>query len=140
MTPSLITPRRLFSVVFAVLLIGLFAESKATAAAAQKLTFSGDWNNRKYNTKGPLVAELTVGKGTSWSGRFTGKGLGKPFAYTTALRATQGKGGTINLTGTSNVDGDSYTWRAVIRGTQLIGAYQSKSGNNGRFTGRRQQR
>jgi hypothetical protein len=109
----------------------LFAAAPQASAAD---VYSGNWNNKKYKTKGPLTATLTKGQGNQWTGTFTGTGLGKPFRYNTRFTSKQ-QGNRLLLTGTSNVDGDTYKWAAYVTGKQLSGSYRSNSGNNGNFGG-----
>ena len=102
------------------------------AAAAAAKVYSGNWNNRKYKTDGPLTCNLTIAPGNQWQATFTGKGLGKPFTYRTRLTATTA-GNRTNLRGVSSVDGERYDWAGYISGVNMVCSYRSASGNNGTF-------
>lgn len=112
----------------------MFLFSAPEAAAAD--VYSGQWNNRKFGTKGTMIATLTKGQGNNWTGVFTGIALGKNYRYTTRFtsRMQQGK---LMLVGNSNIDGDTYKWAAFIVGSQLSGSYRASNGNNGNFNGRK---
>jgi len=134
MTRSIVSPRS-FVLAGAVLAMALIFQFSAPAASAADV-YSGQWNNRKFGTKGTLVATLTKGQGNQWTGVFTGMALGKNFRYTTRFtsRMQQGK---LMLVGNSNIDGDTYRWAAYIVGNQLTGSYRASNGNNGNFNGRK---
>jgi len=131
MSTSTKTPHLLGVFLFATTLF-LFSAPEAAAADV----YRGQWNNRKFNTKGSLVATLTKGQGDQWTGVFTGIALGKNFRYTTNFTEKK-QGNRTMLIGNSNVDGDSYKWAAYLTGTTLSGSYRASNGNNGNFSGRK---
>ena len=98
--------------------------------------YVGQWNNRKYNTKGTMTATLTKGQGNSWSGVFTGMAIGKNYRFTATFteRMHQGK---RMLQGNSRIDGSMCKWAAYIVGSNLSGSYRAANGNNGNFSGRK---
>ncbi len=108
-------------------------EHPANAAAAKAKSWSGSWNNRKFNTKGPLTCTVNSERGTTWSATFTGTGLGRPFRYPATFRVIEANG-RKTIQGVSSVDGERYNWSGVISGKNLIGSYRSATGNNGAFS------
>ncbi|MGB0578953.1 MAG: hypothetical protein ACPGVU_04555 [Limisphaerales bacterium] len=131
MSTSINTPRLLGVFLFAATMFLL----SATESAAADI-YRGQWNNRKFNTKGSLVATLTKGQGNKWTGVFTGVALGKNFRYSTSFTERK-QGSRIMLVGKSSVDGDTYSWAAYLTGNQLSGSYKATNGNNGGFAGRK---
>ena len=103
----------------------------AHAADAPK-SWSGKWNNKKYNTTGALTCTVIGEQNGQWIARFTGTGLGKPFNYT-ALITVKKDGNTTTLQGTTKVDGDNYQWSGSISGPAMVGSFRSGNGNNGDF-------
>ena len=131
MSTSIKTPRILGVFLFAATMFLLSATDSAAADV-----YRGQWNNKKFNTKGTLVATLTKGQGNQWTGVFTGVALGKNFRYSTTFTESK-QGNRTLLRGNSSVDGDSYKWAAYLTGTTLSGSYRASNGNNGNFSGRK---
>ena len=92
--------------------------------------WSGTWNNRKYNTSGPLTCTVIGEENGQWIARFSGTALGKPISYT-AMIAPKQDGGRTTLTGTTKIDGSNYQWSGAIAGKSLTGNYRAANGNNG---------
>ena len=114
-------------------LFALLTSPSPAAPGGTEKTYTGEWNNRKYNTKGALTCRLTPSNERSWKARFTGTGLGRPFSYDATLTAGR-KGNRVVLQGVSSVDGERYNWSGYITGSALVGSYRSASGNNGNFS------
>jgi hypothetical protein len=117
----------------AILFCALLVPTSTGAPASKEKTYSGEWNNRKYNTKGALTCRLTPTNERTWKAKFTGTGLGRPFSYDATLTAGR-KGNQIVLQGVSSVDGERYNWAGNITGSSLTGSYRSATGNNGSFS------
>lgn len=100
--------------------------------ANTNMSWAGNWNNRKYNTNGPLKCVASPKDAKTWNAVFEGTGIGKPFKYDVTLQAMK-KGNRTLLEGTSTIDGDVYRWTGYIEGGALHGKYRSASGNNGEF-------
>jgi len=115
------------------LLIGL-GQSVFAADPKAKATksWSGTWNNKKYNTTGELTCSIIGEQNGQWIARFTGTGLGKPFNYT-ALITHKTVGTNVTMQGTTRVDGDMYNWTGTISGQNMTGGFRSTTGNNGQF-------
>ncbi len=110
-------------------------DSKAPSDTAPKETkkaWSGNWNNRKFGTKGPVTCIADMQDKEKWKASFEGVGIGNPFRYEVEITATE-KEGQIQLQGKSSVDGDQYEWSGYVKGNTLYGRYRSGSGNNGEF-------
>lgn len=103
-----------------------------TAPMETKKAWSGNWNNRKFGTKGPVTCIADMQNKEKWKASFEGVGLGNPFRYEVEITATE-KEGQIQLQGKSSVDGDQYEWSGNVKGDTLYGRYRSGSGNNGEF-------
>lgn len=125
-------PLRLASVLTLGILSTLLMVPTLRAASPGEKTYTGQWNNRKYNTKGALTCKLTPSRERTWKAKFTGTGLGRPFSYDATLTAGS-RNGRVVLQGVSSVDGERYTWSGYINGSVLVGSYRSASGNNGNF-------
>jgi hypothetical protein len=107
-------------------------ESSDAKPTEAKKAWSGEWNNRKFGTKGPVTCIAEMQDGGKWKASFEGVGIGKPFRYEVEITATE-KGNQTMLQGKSLVDGDSYEWSGHVKGNTLYGRYRSASGNNGEF-------
>lgn len=105
---------------------------KSASSEPTKKSWSGNWNNRKYGTSGPVTCNALMTDEKKWKASFVGEGLGKPFKYDVEITATE-KSGQTQLQGKSKVDGDSYEWSGYLKGDTLYGRYRSSSGNNGEF-------
>lgn len=103
-----------------------------TAMKETKKAWSGNWNNRKFGTKGPVTCIADMQDKEKWKASFEGVGIGNPFRYEVEITATE-KEGQIQLQGKSSVDGDQYEWSGYVKGNTLYGRYRSGSGNNGEF-------
>lgn len=103
-----------------------------TAAEAVTKTWSGTWDNKKYKTSGPLTCKATRKDTATWEAKFTGEGLGKPFAYDATIKSAD-RNGRLVMGGTANVDGETYQWSGYVQGKYLVGSYRSATGNNGSF-------
>jgi len=132
------TPKRFGSLVAgcgcaAVLLASLVVPVIAADAPKEiGKSWSGTWNNRKYNTSGPLTCTVIGEENGKWLARFTGTALGKPISYT-ALMTPKQSGARTDLSGVTKVDGADYQWTAAINGQSLNGSYRASNGNNGEF-------
>lgn len=107
-------------------------EPSAAEGEQKKKAWTGNWNNRKFGTNGPVTCIAELENETTWKASFVGTGIGKPFKYEVKIKATP-KGNQIQLAGESQIDGDAYTWNGYVRGNVLYGRYRSASGNNGEF-------
>jgi hypothetical protein len=105
---------------------------KSASAEPTKKSWSGNWNNRKFGTNGPVTCSAVISDKKTWKASFTGTGIGRPFKYDVEINATE-KSGQTQLQGKSTVDGDSYEWSGHVKGDTLYGRYRSSSGNNGEF-------
>lgn len=106
----------------------------AVSHAQDKSTrWAGTWNNRKYNTKGPLQAVITPAAGGNLMAKFTGTGIRSKFSFDANITKST-KNNRVTLSGKTRINGDDYTWTGQAGGTTLIGNYRSRSGNNGTFT------
>ena len=135
-TPSAFTFRRYQLIAFAGLLVlGLLlvlGQQLRAAEAAKGKSWTGTWNNKKYNTTGELTCAIIGEQNGQWIARFTGTGLGKPFNYT-ALITHKPAGTNTTMQGTTRVDGDMYNWSGTISGENMTGGFRSTTGNNGQF-------
>lgn len=133
---SSFTFRRHQLIAFAGLLVlGLliaWGQQLRAAEAAKTKSWSGTWNNKKYNTTGELTCSIIGEQNGQWIARFTGTGLGKPFNYT-ALITHKTVGTNTTMQGTTRVDGDMYNWSGTISGANMTGSFRSGTGNNGQF-------
>lgn len=106
--------------------------SRLTAAEAATKSWSGTWDNKKFKTNGPLTCRATQKDATTWEAKFTGEGLGKPFAYDATIKSAD-RNGRLVMGGTATVDGETYQWSGYVQGKFLLGSYRSATGNNGSF-------
>lgn len=95
--------------------------------------WTGTWNNKKYNTKGPLHATITPGKNGILKAKFTGRGIRSNFSFDADITKKK-SGNRVTLSGKSKINGDQYQWTGRASSTTLSGSYRSRSGNNGSFT------
>jgi hypothetical protein len=108
-------------------------QSSASTPKETQKTWTGNWNNRKFGTKGPVTCVANMEDEGKWKAKFEGIGIGNPFKYEVEITATE-KNGQTQLQGKSTVDGDQYEWSGYVKGNTLYGRYRSGSGNNGEFT------
>jgi hypothetical protein len=128
------TPPRRYAITLVLLgMLGcaIVAVPLALAADANR-SWSGTWNNKKFNTTGALTCAVIGNQNGQWIARFTGTGLGRPFNYT-ALITVRTNGSTMTLQGVTRVDGDNYQWSGSISGPTMSGSFRSGTGNNGDF-------
>ncbi len=102
------------------------AQSKATR-------WEGSWNNKKYNTKGPLQAVIAPAAGGNLKATFTGTGIRSKFSFDANITKST-KNNRVALSGKTRINGDDYTWTGSAGAAALVGNYRSRSGNNGTFT------
>ena len=96
-------------------------------------TWEGTWQNRKYDTRGPLkcvAQEVSPGK---WKAKFTGKFQGDPFTYEAAFSSREGKNGQNQLSGKATIRGHRYQWTGLMNREGLRGKYDSSVGYHGEF-------
>ena len=113
-------------------LLALLAVLPSAPAAEPAKSWTGTWNNKKYNTNGQLICTVVGEQNGQWIAKFTGTALGKPISYT-ALMTPKKNGEQTALTGTTKVDGFDYQWSATVAGKALNGSYKASNGNNGEF-------
>lgn len=113
-------------------LLALMVPLLTAAAAEPAKSWTGTWNNRKYNTSGQLICTVVGEQNGQWIAKFTGTALGKPISYT-ALMTPKKNGEQTALSGTTKVDGFEYQWTATLAGKSLNGSYKASNGNNGDF-------
>jgi len=95
--------------------------------------WTGSWNNKKYNTKGPLHAVITPGENGALKAKFTGRGIRSNFSFDADITKKK-SGNRVTLSGRSKINGDQYQWTGRASSTTLTGSYRSRSGNNGTFS------
>lgn len=110
--------------------IALLASPQLMAADVK--TWEGTWNNRKFNTRGPLKCVATETKKGVWTATFTGKFQGDPFKYQATFFSKQ-VGRVTRLSGKAVIRGHDYQWTGTIRGTQFDASYKSSVGYFGTF-------
>ncbi len=126
-------PTRALLIASTLLTVSLLPLPSAHAADVPvNQSWSGTWNNRKYNTSGALICTIQGEQSGQWIAKFTGTALGKPISYT-ALMTPKVSGANTALSGTTKVDGFAYQWTAVLSGKTLNGSYTASNGNNGEF-------
>jgi hypothetical protein len=96
------------------------------------ITWEGTWNNRKYNTSGPLRCTAERKKDGSYEALFEGTFMGSPFDYKVPVKAIR-QGNQTLLESSPTIDGDPYEWTGSVRGRVLSGQFRSAKGNNGEF-------
>ncbi|MCA9176642.1 MAG: hypothetical protein KDB14_19270 [Planctomycetales bacterium] len=107
--------------------------SAADSSADSDTVWEGQWNNRKYNTTGPLRCTGLTREGNQWKATFSGTFMGDPFKYEVAFDGKPGKGRT-ELQGQATLDGDRYQWSGQADATTIQGQYKSLKGYYGTFT------
>ena len=125
-----ISPRTALSALLT--LLALLAPLRPAAAAEPAKSWTGTWNNKKFNTNGALTCTVVGEQNGQWIAKFTGIALGKPISYT-ALMTPKKNGEQTALSGTTKVDGFEYQWTATLAGKSLNGSYKASNGNNGDF-------
>jgi len=110
-----------------------FTPQPLSAAPDEVKTWKGKWKNKKYGTSGKIICKA-LPEGDEWEAKFTGIGLGEPFAYGATIKVIKDDGSKKELTGITKVDGGTYTWTATINGTRFTGKYRASNGNNGTFS------
>ncbi|TWT61592.1 hypothetical protein [Rubinisphaera italica] len=123
--------RGLWTLLIVVLLIPAFGMADEEKPE-QKKTFEGTWNNRKYNSSGPLRCEARPGEDGKVKATFSGTFMGDPFSYDVEFSAKPGNGQT-DLIGKATVSGHIYDWTGSLKGTRLYGKYLGTNGYNGEF-------
>ena len=113
-------------------LFALLTVLPSAPAAEPAKSWTGTWNNKKYNTNGQLICTVVGEQNGQWIAKFTGTALGKPISYT-ALMTPKKNGDQTALTDTTKVDGFDYQWSATVTGKSLNGSYRASNGNNGDF-------
>lgn len=102
-----------------------FAEENST-------TWQGRWNNRKYNTSGPLKCVATETEKGEWKATFSGTFKGDPFSYDATFQSKQSRN-QFDLSGKATIRGHQYEWVGVMKGQRLSGRYRSSVGYFGEF-------
>ena len=113
-------------------LLTLLAPLLPADAAEPAKSWTGTWNNKKYNTNGALTCTVVGEQNGQWIAKFTGIALGKPISYTAHMTPKK-NGEQTALSGTTKVDGFDYQWSATVVGKALNGSYKASNGNNGDF-------
>lgn len=101
-------------------------------AQDQEKTWTGKWNNRKYNTTGQLKCVASVDAQGKWTAEFTGEFHGDPFKYNVTFNSKPGRNQT-DLAGEANIRGHEYQWTGAMKGNVLMGSYRSSVGYFGEF-------
>lgn len=110
----------------------LLSASVCLGAEEQSQTWTGQWQNNKYNTTGKLSCTAVPQEDNTYEGRFSGEFKGEAFEYTVTFQAQQQRGQSL-LQGKAQLDGDVYEWSGVVRGNTFYGKFRSLKGNNGHF-------
>lgn len=100
--------------------------------AGETRTWEGKWNNRKYNTTGPLKCVATTNDKGVWQATFTGLFKGDPFKYEATFQS-RANGKQLNLAGDATIRGHKYQWTGFMKDTTLRGKYKSDIGYYGEF-------
>lgn len=129
---SLSTASRAAALLVLLTLLSLLSPLSGAGAAEPAKSWTGTWNNKKFNTNGALTCTVVGEQNGQWIAKFTGTALGKPISYT-ALMTPKKNGEQTALSGTTKVDGFEYQWNATLAGKALIGSYKASNGNNGDF-------
>lgn len=108
------------------------AEDGKKEEAVKQKTFVGTWNNRKYNSSGPLKCVARPGKDGNVLATFTGTFKGDPFKYDVEFLAKPGRNQT-DLSGKATISGHIYKWTGSLIGGRLRGRYLGTNGYNGEF-------
>ncbi len=112
--------------------IGATAEDEKKEDAVKEKTFTGTWNNRKYNSSGPLKCVARPGKDGNVIATFTGTFKGDPFKYNVKFQAKPGRN-QMDLSGKATISGHIYKWTGSLVGGRLRGKYLGTNGYNGEF-------
>ncbi len=112
--------------------VGLMLATFPCHAQDKATRWEGNWNNKKYNTKGPLQAVITPAAGGNLKAKFTGTGIRSKFSFDANITKST-KNNRVTLSGKTRINGDDYTWTGRAGGATLVGNYRSRSGNNGTF-------
>lgn len=115
-----------------VLTLALICSSANCLEAGEMRTWEGKWNNRKYNTTGPLKCVATSDDQGIWKATFTGLFKGDPFKYEATFQSRR-VNKQLNLTGKATIRGHQYEWVGFMRGTTFSGKYKSNIGYYGEF-------
>lgn len=100
--------------------------------AGETRTWEGKWNNRKYNTTGPLKCVATSDESGKWKATFTGLFKGDPFKYEATFQSKP-MGNQQKLSGDAIIRGHQYQWIGSMKGNMLNGKYKSNIGYYGEF-------
>lgn len=106
--------------------------SASQLKAGEQRTWEGKWNNRKYNTTGPLKCVATSDDKGTWKATFTGLFKGDPFKYEATFQSKP-NGKLLNLAGTATIRGHKYQWIGLMNENTLSGKYKSSIGYYGEF-------
>jgi len=106
---------------------------QAQESGDQKKTFEGTWNNRKYNSSGPLKCVAVPGEDGNVKATFSGKFMGDPFSYDVTFQAQPGDE-QVDLSGKATISGHIYQWTGYLKGAKLFGQYRGTNGYNGTFS------
>lgn len=115
-----------------ILMVILLMSSITQLNAGEKRTWEGKWNNRKYNTTGPLKCVATSNDKGVWKATFTGLFKGDPFKYEATFQSKL-KGKQLNLAGNATIRGHKYQWIGLMNANTLSGKYKSNIGYYGEF-------
>jgi hypothetical protein len=102
------------------------------AADEEERVWEGRWNNRKYNTNGPLKCVATETDDGTWKATFSGTFKGDPFSYEVTFQSKQARNRT-DLAGKAVIRGHNYQWTGALSGNRLTGRYRSSVGYFGEF-------
>jgi len=114
------------------LMIFFVTSSLSLLEAGETRTWEGKWNNRKYNTTGPLKCVATSEDKRTWKATFTGLFKGDPFKYE-AIFQSKSNGKQLDLSGDATIRGHKYQWIGLMKGATLSGKYKSNIGYYGEF-------
>ncbi|WP_298867357.1 hypothetical protein [uncultured Gimesia sp.] len=114
------------------LLVIFVLSSLSLLQAGESRTWEGKWNNRKYNTTGPLKCVAKSDDKGTWKATFTGLFKGDPFKYEATFQSKP-KGKQFDLSGNATIRGHKYQWMGLMKGATLSGRYKSNIGYYGEF-------
>ncbi|HAH45790.1 hypothetical protein [Gimesia sp.] len=116
-----------------IILVAIVATIWGTSLQADEIrTWEGKWNNRKYNTTGPLKCIATSDESGKWKATFTGLFKGDPFKYEATFQSKP-DGKQLKLSGDAVIRGHQYQWTGSMTGNTLSGKYKSNIGYYGEF-------
>lgn len=124
--------RLLIGGVAAVLMLTLLVTSTRGSFFGSR-TWEGTWTNLSYNSGGTLTCVAREVEPGEWEGTFTGVWQGDPFKYKVRFSAKQGRGESLSLSGTADIDDHNYKWTGMMRGKTFRGRYNSTIGYQGEF-------